>query len=184
MYYIKGKVVKENRSDYLVVESNNVGYKIYTNEVDKEGSNIKIYLNMTIFEDKIMYAGFKTEFELEVFNTLTEINGIGVKTALRILKSTPYKNLVSYSINDDFRNLSKCPYLNSDNYMSIGLKLKKKFKNVKLEGLEVAAKTELYKIIKAMGYTDSQYDVVSFIDKEKIPLNEKLSKSLEILNEK
>ena len=51
-------------------------------------------LGSVFSEEEIIYSGFIEQIELEVFQLLISINGIGVKTALKILKHTNYKKLI------------------------------------------------------------------------------------------
>jgi Holliday junction DNA helicase RuvA len=96
MYYIKGKVQQPNTQDFLVIENNNIGYKIFTNEKAEIDQEISLFINVVFNEEEIIYSGFKEQIELEVFQLLISINGIGVKTALKILKHTNYKKLIYF----------------------------------------------------------------------------------------
>ena len=43
---------------------------------------------------------------------------------------------------------------------------------------------KLYKVLKSLGISDSNYEKVSFIENENLTLREKLSKALRIINER
>ena len=83
MYYIKGIVKQPNSSDFIVVENNNIGYKIFTNEKCSINDEISLFINVNFNEEEISFVGFKDQMELEVFQILLSINGIGIKTALK-----------------------------------------------------------------------------------------------------
>lgn len=182
MYYIKGKVTQENRSDYILIENNNIGYKIYTNENPPLNEETLIYTNVIFNEEEEIIAGFLDEMELETYLVLISINGIGYKTALKILKNINFKKLIYYCLNDYHSELLKITYINLENYLLIASKLKKRFKNVKFELVDKEGKRrDLYKVLRSLGISNSQYEKVSFIENEDISLKEKLSKALKII---
>ena len=119
MYYIKCIVKKTNSSDFIVVENNNIGYKIYTNLKPKKDEELIMYLSVIHNDDEIIYTGFADEIELETFNVLTSINGIGHKTGLKILKQANYKKLLYLCVNDLHSELLKISHINVENYLSI-----------------------------------------------------------------
>ena len=185
MYYIKGKVQQPNIQDFIVVETNNIGYKIFTNEKYEKDEEISLFLNVSISEEEITLSGFKDQMELEVFQILISINGIGIKTALKILKQQSYKKLIYYSVNDIHSEMLKITHINVENYLSIATKLKKRFKNVKFDIKdETGQKCELRKVLKSLGISESNYEKVSFLEHENLTLREKLAKALRIINDR
>ena len=95
MYYIKGKITQINQ-DFIVIEVNNIGYKIYTNEKVEKDQFIELYIHINFNEEEFTYSGFVEQMELEVFQILNSVNGIGLKTALKILKQINYKKYTSF----------------------------------------------------------------------------------------
>jgi len=88
IHYLKGKVVSR-KDDFLVVDVGGVGYKVFiSREVDgapREEITLYCYMQRTEKEDRLY--GFPTEDNLEFFEELMNISGIGPKTALRIASS-------------------------------------------------------------------------------------------------
>jgi len=88
IYYLKGKVEFKGEK-FLVIEVAGKGYKVFcsgkTLENLKEGEDCKIYTFLYLREEKTFELyGFLTKEELELFETLNEISGIGSKTALTL----------------------------------------------------------------------------------------------------
>ena len=86
--YIKGRYIGINK-DYIIVENNGIGYKIFTSgatmaEMPKVNEEIMLYLEQIVREDFIGLYGFKDREELEMFK-LFRAPGIGKKTAGRII---------------------------------------------------------------------------------------------------
>lgn len=184
MYYIKGKITQINQ-DFIVIEVNNIGYKIYTNEKVEKDQFIELYIHINFNEEEFTYSGFVEQMELEVFQILNSVNGIGLKTALKILKQINYKKLIYYSVNDMHSEMLKITHINIENYLSIATKLKKRFKNVKFEVKdELGRRCELYKVLKSLGISENNYEKVAHLENENLTLKEKLSKALQIINER
>ena len=184
MYYIKGIVKQPNSSDFIVVENNNIGYKIFTNEKCSINDEVSLFINVNFNEEEISFVGFKDQMELEVFQILLSINGIGIKTALKILKQINYKKLIYYSVNDGHSEMLKITHINVENYLSIAAKIKKRFKNVKFDIKDSSGhRCELYKMLKSLGFSDIQYEKVSFLENSELTSKEKLAKALKIIHE-
>ena len=86
--YIKGKVIALG-SDYIITETQGVGYKVYVAENRLSsylvGNEAEIYCHLHIKrEETLELYGVDTPQALEVFETLNNISGIGPKAALNI----------------------------------------------------------------------------------------------------
>ena len=84
--YIKG-VVTDIMPGYIVVENDNIGYKIntpnpYSFKID---SDYKIYVYEHIREDEHSIYGFDKIEEKDLFLKLIEVKGLGPKMALPII---------------------------------------------------------------------------------------------------
>ena len=87
--YIKGKYMGINK-EYVIIENNGIGYKIFTSgatmtEMPKVSEEVMLYLEQIVREDFIGLYGFKDREELEMFKLLISISGVGAKAALSLL---------------------------------------------------------------------------------------------------
>lgn len=110
--YINGKVVNI-KEDYIVLDNNGIGFRIFTSK--NSLSNIKIdgimtmYIYYNLRDDGINLYGFTTEEELDMFNMLILVSRIGPKVGLGIL-STLVPNQIKLAIlNNDTDTLCKSP---------------------------------------------------------------------------
>ncbi len=128
--YIQG-TLKYIGSDYVVVDINGVGFKIYTRVnsisgiVDKE-ENLKLYNYLNVREKEISLYGFSSKQELELFELLINVSGIGPKVALNILNNTNAKDLVTAIAFEDVKALTKLPGVGKKTAQKILLELKDK----------------------------------------------------------
>ncbi len=94
--YIKG-IVKDTGENFIVVENNGIGYRIFTsmNTIGEisDGDELKIYADMVVREDDISLYGFYDKSELKMFRMLNKVNGIGSKLALAVLSTIDYNDV-------------------------------------------------------------------------------------------
>src|SRR5665648_23863 len=104
--YIKG-IVKHIRENHMIIENNNIGYSINTSANSIKNCKINdentLFTHLYVREDIISLFGFVSVQELELFENLIKISGVGPKAALSIL-SLADVNTIKYSIfNGDFK---------------------------------------------------------------------------------
>ncbi|MGL5246007.1 MAG: Holliday junction branch migration protein RuvA [Mycoplasmoidaceae bacterium] len=99
MEYILGQV-KEKMKDSIILQNNNIGYRIYLNnfenyEINKE-YKLFIFTKQTFLNSTIhsKFFGFETYKQKNLFEKIISINGIGPKNALNILK-IDYQDLIN-----------------------------------------------------------------------------------------
>lgn len=128
--YIKGKFIGINK-DYIVIDNNGIGYKIFTSgstmaDMPKIGEEVFVYLNQIVREDFIGLYGFFTKEELEMFNKLLTINGVGAKAALSLLSICTVEKLKCAIISEDEKIITKASGVGKKMAQRIILELKDK----------------------------------------------------------
>ncbi|KAJ53674.1 Holliday junction DNA helicase RuvA [Clostridium tetanomorphum] len=131
--YIKG-IFKGMNRDYIIIENNNIGYKIYTSgntlaSMPKIDEEVKLHLQQIVREDFLGLYGFYTKEERDMFNILITINGVGAKASLALLSITSITNLKYAILTSDEKTLTKAPGIGKKTAQRIILELKDKFKN-------------------------------------------------------
>ena len=130
--YIKGKYMGINK-DYIIIENNNIGYKIFTSgatmaEMPGINDEVMLYLEQIVREDFIGLYGFKDREELEMFKLLLSISGVGAKAALSLLSISRINNLKYAMIMEDDKHLCRAPGIGKKTAGRIILELKDKIK--------------------------------------------------------
>ena len=174
--YIKGKYIGINK-DYIIVENNGIGYKIFTSgatmsAMPKAGEEVQLYLEQIVREDFIGLYGFETKEELEMFKLLLGINGVGAKAALSLLSISRINNLKYAIITGDVKQLCKAPGIGKKTAGRIILELKDKLSKedmiIDSEGLEeISGNNENYAIkmnealgaLLALGYSEKEAEL-------------------------
>ena len=134
--YIIGRYKGINK-DYIIVENNGIGYKIFTSGVTmssmpKVDEEVMLYLEQIVREDFLGLYGFDTKEELEMFKLLISINGVGAKAALSLLSISRINNLRYAIMMGDDKHLCKAPGIGKKTAGRIILELKDKIKKENL----------------------------------------------------
>lgn len=130
--YIKGNFIGINK-DYIIVENNGIGYKIFTSGVTmasmpQSNEEVKLYLEQIVREDFIGLYGFATKEELAMFKLLISINGVGAKAALSLLSISRINNLKYAILSGDEKHICRAPGIGKKTAGRIILELKDKLK--------------------------------------------------------
>lgn len=134
--YIIGRYKGINK-DYIIVENNGIGYKIFTSgatmsSMPKVDEEVMLYLEQIVREDFLGLYGFDTKEELEMFKLLISINGVGAKAALSLLSISRINNLRYAIMMGDDKHLCKAPGIGKKTAGRIILELKDKIKKENL----------------------------------------------------
>ncbi|WP_050606751.1 Holliday junction branch migration protein RuvA [Clostridium niameyense] len=128
--YIKGIYI-DMYKDYVVIENNKIGYKIYTSgstmaKMPSPKEEVMLYTHQIVREDFMGLYGFLTKNELNMFNLLLTINGVGAKASLSLLSISSVSNL-KYAIKmGEEKILTKAPGIGKKTAQRIILELKDK----------------------------------------------------------
>ncbi len=96
--YIKGELVYIGENS-IIVDNNGIGYNVCVSgatvyRLPHINNEIRIFTYMDVKEDSIQLYGFMTRDELNMFNMLITVSGIGPKGALAILSALTPKDIV------------------------------------------------------------------------------------------
>lgn len=136
--YIKGRV-EEISSDSLILENNGIGYRIYTSGMVLGGipglhGEMKLFTYLYVREDELSLFGFPTEEELNTFQLLLGVNGIGPKAALSILTVLSVKDLAFAVMTNDTKAITRANGVGAKGAGRIIMELKDKLAFEELYG--------------------------------------------------
>lgn len=181
--YIKGRYKGINK-DYIIVENNGIGYKVFTSgatmsAMPKIDEEVMLYLEQIVREDFIGLYGFDTKEELEMFKLLISINGVGSKAALSLLSISRINNLRYAIMMGDDKHLCKAPGIGKKTAGRIILELKDKIKKEEISGnnessadfMDIVSNSainiaEALSALLALGYSEKEAEAaLSKVDK-------------------
>lgn len=128
-YYVQGTVA--HVAPYLaVIDCGGVGYACrttnYTLSALTLGKPAKLYTYLHVREEIFELYGFATESELNCFQMLIGVSGVGPKAALAILSSNSPENLAMAIVSENEKALTSAPGIGKKIAQRIILELKDK----------------------------------------------------------
>lgn len=108
-YYLKGMVAHLD-ANLVVMDCGGVGYACrttsYTQSALRVGEQGKVFTHLYVREDAMELFGFATQEELNLFQQLISVSGVGPKAALSILSASTPANLALSIITGDEKALT------------------------------------------------------------------------------
>ena len=192
--YLKGNIQFKSE-EYVVMEVNGIGYKIFMSKksIDELGEDreVKVYTYLKVREDDVSLFGFKTNEELHMFELLISVGGIGAKSAITILSNITPSRFALAVITNDVNSLKKLQGIGPKTAQRIILELKDKIKteeailsndNTKLEeeANSEEDQEELIQALQVLGYR--RYEINKILSKIKSDnLEDKIREALQYL---
>ena len=141
---LKGILV-EKTPNRIVIDVGGVGYDVAVPlstfyGLGEQGSAVALRVHTHVREEVIALYGFSTQLELDLFERLIAINGIGPKLALAVLSGIDPGELVRAIRVQDVGRLTRIPGIGKKTAERIGLELKDRLPQG--SGLERAAPPE------------------------------------------
>mgnify|MGYP005756186027 CR=1 FL=1 len=136
--YLKGYLTQKGQN-FAVIEVSGIGFKVYTSattlqsiSASEENSPVTFYTYLYIKEGIMDLYGFSSQEELNMFELLISVSGVGAKGAIGVLSAlTPSKLAVSL-VTNDVASIKKASGIGPKTAQRIILELKDKIKNDEL----------------------------------------------------
>lgn len=111
--FIKG-FIRDLTPNYVVIETHGVGYQIFipVSSYAKLAAcheEVQLFTSFIVREDSHRLFGFQNKEQKELFELLSDISGIGPKTALNIVGHMSLEDFQSSILKSDTLSLSKIP---------------------------------------------------------------------------
>ena len=111
-----------------------VGYRVFISDktcsrLPEIGEDIRIFTYMHIKEDEVSLYGFLKDEELNIFNKLISVSGIGPRIGLVFLSVLSPLEIVKSVLSSDTDTLCNVPGVGKKTAQRLILELKDKFKN-------------------------------------------------------
>ncbi|MEA1885326.1 MAG: Holliday junction branch migration protein RuvA [Thermotogota bacterium] len=130
--YLKGIITEKAEDNRIVLEVNNIGYEIYSdNELyNCEDEICKACVVLVPGEDEFRLYGFKTEEKRKLFNLLRSVSGLGSKSVIKILSSAESLEIIEAISFNDTAFLKSLPGVGKKTAERLVLELKSKMKDI------------------------------------------------------
>lgn len=191
-------ILEMKLNGYIVVDVGGVGYKVFMSEsaievVGEVGEKVKVYTHHHVREDDISLYGFLTMEELNMFELLISVSGVGAKSALSILANVEPSTFALAVISNDTSKLVKIPGVGAKTAARIVLELKDKLKNqdavtkkesvIKKNKIDEEELDEAISALQVLGYNRKDIEkVFEKIELDNLSLEEMIKLGLKYLS--
>ncbi len=156
---IKGKITLKT-DKFLIVETGGVGYKISTSpdllsKTEKTGGEIMLWIHTHVREDALDLYGFSERAELEFFEMLLNVSGIGPRSALAILGIASIETLRKAIGTGDTSYLTKISGIGRKTAEKIVIELRDKVGEEK-GGSSLQGELDALEALKSLGYSQNE----------------------------
>ncbi|MDE6357081.1 MAG: Holliday junction branch migration protein RuvA [Eubacteriales bacterium] len=193
--FIKGSV-EIFKEKTIIIENNGIGYKVFVTDraleyALKNKQEVKIYTYMNVKEDEISLFGFFDIDELNIFEKLISISGVGPKGSISLLNAMQPYEIALAIITSDTKALSKGQGIGKKTAERIALELKDKIEMFETIGTDIKIfedtennldKKEAIEALMALGFSKSE--TVKAINEinEDLSTEKLISKALKVLS--
>ena len=188
---LRGTVAGLNEK-YLILDVSGVGYKVYaatdTLASLHEGDATALFTYLAVREDALDLYGFANSEELDFFEMLISVSGIGPKGALGVLSATTTDTLKRAIGTGDTSYLTKVSGIGRKTAEKIVLELRDKLRahgDAKETPGVLRAESDVVEALKSLGYSQNEArDALKNIPPEIVGTNARIKEALKILGGK
>jgi len=183
---LSGKVSHKS-SSYIILETNGVGYKVFTTQALllnlKIGQDLSLVTLTYVREDQISLYGFQTLPELEFFELLLTVSGVGPKSAIGIMALANIEMLKSAIASEDPSVFTKVSGIGRKTAERVIVELKEKLKS-QVDAAPVAKEhSEAMDALVVLGYKEQEArDALKAVPKDITNLQQKIKIALKALS--
>lgn len=177
---------------YTIIDVNGVGYKVFLSSTNIAACNVgaikKLWIYTAVRETALDLYGFENINEMNFFELLLDVSGIGPKGALGILSIASIDSLQRAIATGDTGYLTKVSGIGRKTAEKIVIELRDKLKAYKGEegtagGLR--EESDMIEALKSLGYSQNEArDALKQIPSSITDMNGKIKEALKILSGK
>jgi Holliday junction DNA helicase RuvA len=166
MIYSVSGTLKVKELNFAVVEVGGVGLKVSISLRTRDklpvvGKSVSLSTYLHVREDALELFGFIDSAELDCFQALTSVSGVGPRLALALLSAVQVDDIVSAIADGKVDLLDRAPGIGRKTAERIVLELKDKMKLISKGGsgkvmAEMEADDDVYDALRSLGYSQNQ----------------------------
>jgi len=187
--YLKGKIRNKGNS-FVILEVNNIGYQVFISPLFYADLNlnqeVEFYTYQQVREDALNLYGFRNMEELELFELLLSISGIGPKSALGVMSIATVADIKESIFRGDAALLIKVSGIGRKTAERVVLELKEKIGKLVVDDGEISksslGSSDEIDALMALGYSLSQArEALNGVDAKIKDSGERIRQSLKML---
>ncbi len=185
--FLRGKIINKTLN-YAIIEVTNIGYQVFMGETFLADLKIKqeleVYIHHRVREEASDLYGFPNLADLELFELLLTVSGIGPKSALGVLNMAATEDIREAIIRGDANLLTKVSGIGQKTAERLVLELKNKVlrssqQTGSLDPLSLMASSDEIDALMSLGYSLSEArQALSLVDSQIKDSGERVKQAL------
>lgn len=158
---VSGTVVATG-SDYVIIDTNGVGYLVHLPKpalsATNDGDVVRFFTSLIVREDSLTLYGFANWAQRLLFDQLLAVSGIGPKVAMSLLSSLSPDDLKAALASGDVVRLSKVPGIGRKTAERMVLELKGKIdpRGLLAGSAPSSRDSDLIDVLTGLGYSAAE----------------------------
>lgn len=189
MIYTLSGTLSEKRDNFVILDVQGVGYRIFTpksvlEKLPPAGNSLKFYCYMNVRENGTELYGFLSETERKMFELLTSVSGVGPKTAARVLDVASIEQVAGAIHAGQAELLTKASGVGRKTAERVVIELRGKMEGFADKDIAktMELNVDITEALSNLGYSKSDArEALKKIDPELTKLEERLRAALKIL---
>ena len=186
--YLEGKLLESTETSAIIL-CGGVGYRVFmteealkTLEKDSNSGSVSLFTHLAVRENSQDLYGFISTEELNFFELLLGVSGIGPKSALSILNIAPLATLESAVLENNSNYLTKVSGIGAKSAQKIVLELQGKIAKRTGETTNLNDDEDTLEALKALGYREGEVrGVIKDLPKDLSDTNARIKEALRLL---
>ena len=182
-------IIELKTEKFAVINVRGIGYRVFLGadslqRIPEKGGSVKIWIHHHVREDSQELYGFRYYAELELFEMLIGISGIGPKGALGVMAIAPADTLKKAIAAGDTSYLTRVSGIGKKMAEKIVLELKDKMagKGVSVEAPELKDEADAIDALVALGYSQREArDALTGVSAKGMSLERRVGEALKQL---
>jgi len=192
--FIEGKIEYLGDS-YVILSAGGIGYRVYiapklTIILSKAQGDVKlfIYPQLNMREGSFSFYGFQEKKDLDIFELLTSVSGIGPKNAMNIISAVDPAHLKAAVVKEDANYLLKVSGLGPKTAKRLVLELKNKIEDLDIGDagdIDLGQEGQAAEALMSLGYSMAQVkEALKEVSPKAKDLQERVREALKILGKR
>lgn len=189
--YLEGEIIKKY-DRRCILKCGQLGYRLFMansalGKLQENSDIVKVFTYPYQRENTQELYGFLSPEELELFEMLITVSGVGPKSALTLIDEIPFDTLVASVMKGEDSLLRRVPGIGSKTAQKIIIELKSKIATLATSATQAASATvgedlDLIEALKSLGYSAYQArEALKKVPSETKGIEKRIGEALKIL---
>lgn len=181
--YLEGKI-KHVQKNKILLFSGGIGFTVFVPENHRYtiGDSVEVFIHTHLRDDDLSLFGLPEAEQLDLFELLISVSGVGPKTALNIFASASRDNIIQAISQSNLNFFTSISGLGKKTAQKIILDLKSKISKGDIDMSALEGNSELVDALVSLGYQKTEIQTIFSKVDSNLPLKEQIKSSLKLLN--